>query len=52
MINLTSCTEKNSSAFCLVYNPIVFNDKETANFNQVSIDKLAENELNYREICN
>jgi len=51
MINLISCTEKNSSAFCLVYNPIVFNEKETDNLSLINIDKLTENELKYREIC-
>jgi hypothetical protein len=51
MINLISCTAKNSSAFCLVYNPIVFNEKETDNLSLINIDKLTENELNYREIC-
>ena len=51
MINLISCTAKNSSAFCLVYNPIVFNQKETDNLSLINIDKLTENELNYREIC-
>ncbi len=51
MINLTSCTEKNSSAFCLVYNPIAFSEKETDNLSLINIDKLTENELKYREIC-
>lgn len=51
MINLTSCTEKNSSAFCLVYNPIVFTGKETNNLSLINIDKLTKNELKYRQIC-
>lgn len=51
MINLISCTEKNSSAFCLVYNPIIFSEKETVNLSLQNIDKLVENELNYRGIC-